>query len=98
MEDKASDAYYKLSNPKAQIQSYVFDGKNNTKFLQFRMVVQTAPCVEVEVKNKSSKSIELDHLPLWNTLSDTQISDVWVAWSKPWNFDCEVVICVDFGH
>ncbi|CAN6318235.1 unnamed protein product [Urochloa humidicola] len=25
MEDKASDAYYKLSNPKAQIQSYVFD-------------------------------------------------------------------------
>ncbi|KAF6994495.1 hypothetical protein CFC21_011184 [Triticum aestivum] len=25
MEDKANDAYYKLSNPKSQIQSYVFD-------------------------------------------------------------------------
>lgn len=30
MEDKASDAYYKLSNPKSQIQSYVFDGKDNS--------------------------------------------------------------------
>jgi len=29
MEDKASDAYYKLSNPRAQIQAYVFDGKAN---------------------------------------------------------------------
>ena len=24
--NKAADAFYKLSNPKAQIQSYVFDG------------------------------------------------------------------------
>lgn len=27
MENKACNAYYKLSNPKAQIQSYVLDGK-----------------------------------------------------------------------
>lgn len=26
--DKASDAFYKLSNTRAQIQSYVFDGMN----------------------------------------------------------------------
>jgi len=28
--DKASDAFYKLSNTRAQIQSYVFDGINLT--------------------------------------------------------------------
>lgn len=26
MADKASDAFYKLSNPKTQLQAYVFDG------------------------------------------------------------------------
>lgn len=26
--DKASDAFYKLSNTRSQIQAYVFDGKN----------------------------------------------------------------------
>lgn len=29
LEEKASDAYYKLSNTKSQIQAYVFDGMTN---------------------------------------------------------------------
>jgi hypothetical protein len=34
--DKASDAFYKLSNTREQIQSYVFDGKITVCFeLQF---------------------------------------------------------------
>lgn len=32
--DKADDAFYKLSNTRAQIQAYVFDGiKNKTNFI-----------------------------------------------------------------
>jgi len=27
--DKASDAFYKLSNTRSQIQAYVFDGRNS---------------------------------------------------------------------
>lgn len=30
LSNKASDAYYKLSNAKSQIQAYVFDGKHLT--------------------------------------------------------------------
>lgn len=29
LSDKASDAFYKLSNTRSQIQAYVFDGRNS---------------------------------------------------------------------
>lgn len=33
--DKASDAFYKLSNTRSQIQAYVFDGKNLQQIINF---------------------------------------------------------------
>lgn len=33
--DKASDAFYKLSNTRSQIQAYVFDGKNLQQIIDF---------------------------------------------------------------
>jgi len=51
MEDKASDAYYKLSNPKAQIQAYVFD-----------VIRASIPKLELddafEQKNEIAKAVE----------------------------------------
>ncbi|KAM0835808.1 hypothetical protein ACQ4PT_062708 [Festuca glaucescens] len=51
MEDKASHAYYKLSNPKSQIQSYVFD-----------VIRASIPKLELddvfEQKNEIAKSVE----------------------------------------
>ncbi|KAF8723022.1 hypothetical protein HU200_022169 [Digitaria exilis] len=46
MEDKASDAYYKLSNPKAQIQSYVFDELDDA----FEQKNEIAKAVEEELE------------------------------------------------
>ncbi|KAK3153870.1 hypothetical protein QOZ80_2BG0182580 [Eleusine coracana subsp. coracana] len=51
IENKASDAYYKLSNPKAQIQSYVFD-----------VIRASVPKLELddafEQKNQIAKAVE----------------------------------------
>lgn len=35
--DKASDAFYKLSNTRSQIQAYVFDGKNLQQIIDFNL-------------------------------------------------------------
>lgn len=43
--DKASDAFYKLSNTRSQIQAYVFDGIPH--YFQLKLLVK---CVHVLVK------------------------------------------------
>lgn len=61
--DKASDAFYKLSNPRAQIQAYVFDGmlKRKTQSISIPWYVSVLRCVfDCSVIRASVPKLDLD--------------------------------------